>query len=331
MKYLQEKKWAYPISFLILISFLLFQVNAFVKYKYGSEPGAALREVESLESLDLLWSFNLKIDGPLAGSCDERRYWLYTQLDAEHNQLILPIWDGKIPLIPRVYLSGLDLETGQTNWSTWINKSYSSYSINGNSTRIIVVERGPEPSLGSCSPDLYYCESARILAYDIETGEEVWSRLQSNMYNADTLCVGEEIVSIEGISTRSTHQEKFSLDAMTGDKIPFQDLYPNATNSDLESSRHIARIIEEMGIDGFGSDYVNQGKYLYLLTRYNKTLWVLNRETSEIVGKAEFTGESLVGNRSDFTVLADNNYVVVYLGDSQQVFAFRFLLNSPDS
>ena len=193
----------------------------------------------------------------------------------------------------------------------------------GNSNGIFVAGRGPEPPFAACSPDLHYCEAAKISAYDVETGEEIWSKLQSNMYSAGIFCASDEIISIEGNATRSTYSQEVSLDALTGDKIPFQDLYPDAANIDAETSRDISRLVEQLGFDGFYGDYVKQSHYLIFLTRPDKTLWILDRTTSEIVGKAEFSGEPLA--KSQFEIFVVNEYVVVILGDSQQIFVFRHL------
>ena len=320
MNNFRRKVWLYIVSVFIVGSFLVYQINAFLKD--GSEPGAALREVVSSESLEFLWSSNLKIDGPHSGGCDDKRYSFYAQLNSEHKQMVVPVWNGKIPIFTRVYLTGFDLDTGQTNWRTQLNKI--NYSIGGNSSNVFVVERGPEPPLNSCSSDLHYCEAAKILAYDTQTGEEVWSTLQSNMYSADTLCVNDEIVSIVGIATRSDYQEKVSLDANTGAKIPYQSLPLTTAISNYETNR---LTFEKLGIDELDirSQYIVESKNLYFLTNHDRALWIIDKDTAEVVGKAEFSGEPFQGDRfsREYMIMTDDEYVTVYLADSQQLFLFK--------
>jgi hypothetical protein len=297
-----------------------------------SEHVNEAREARSLESLELLWHSQQPIAEYSNGNCGQVFHQTYfVQIDTKNNQLVLPVWGREIPLFQRFYLTAFDLETGQTNWKTVIKMGGIS-KFRGNSSSIFVVGRGPEPPFASCSPDLNYCESAQISAYGIETGEEMWSKLQSNMHSAGVFCANDEIVSIRGAATRSTYSQEVSLDALTGDKIPFQDLCPDATNLDAETPRDISRLLEQMGFDGFSGDYVKQGHYLIFLTRPDKTLWILDRTTLEITGKAEFSGEPLSkGSIHQFAVASVNEYIVIILGDSQQVFVFRHLPYSPNS
>ena len=316
-------------AFILLICFVYFVYQMVEIINYYSEQVTEAREVESLESLELLWHSQQPIAEYSNGNCGQIFHQTYfLQIDSANNQLVLPVWGRKIPFFQRFYLTAFDLETGQTNWKTVVKMGGIS-EFRGNSSSIFVVGRGPEPPLASCSPDLKYCESAQISAYDIETGEEMWSKLQSNMHSAGVFCANDEIVSIRGAATRSTYSQEVSLDALTGDKIPFQDLYPDATNSDVETPRDITRLVKQMGFDGFLGDYVKNDSFLFFLTRPDRTLWILDLTTSEIVGKAEFTGEPLA--MSQFEIFVFNEYVVVILGDSQQVFVFRRLPNSPDS
>jgi len=318
-------------AFILFICFvyIVYQIVDIMNYFTEIEIGAEIREVESLESLELLWHSQQWVARNSNGNCGEiPRQTYFLHIDAANNQLILPVWGSKFPMISRLYLTGFDLETGLTNWKTVIKMEGPS-DFRGNSNGIFVAGRGPEPPLASCSPDLHYCESAKISAYESQTGEEIWSKLQSNMNNAGIFCANDEIVSIKGSATRSNYTQEVSLNALTGNKIPFQDLYPNTLNSGVATDWDV---IEAMGIEGFSSDFVKQGRYLRLLTRPDKTLWILDRTTSEIVGKAEFSGEPLT-ERSyyQFAVAAVNEYVVVILGDSQQVFVFRRLPFLPDS
>lgn len=301
-------------------------IQVIVYFKKDVEPAFPLREVESIESFELLWHSELKAERASVGLCTGNDYWVFMQLDEIHNQVILPVSGRKYLIATNVYLAGFDLDTGQNRWRTPLKTGL--FSIAGNSSNIFIVKRGPDPPQVLCDPDLHYCEAVKILSYDIDTGEEVWSTSQSNMNSAGTLCVNDAVVSIVGNATRSNYQEKVSLNAATGERISFKDLPSNNASSDFESAR---LILKELGIDpsDLWGRYALEGKYLYFLTSQDKTLWVVNRETPKIMGKVEFSGEPFAGGNfyNQFAIASVNDYVVVYLGDSQQLFAFRYLLN----
>ena len=77
------------------------------------------------------------------------------------------------------------------------------------------------------------------------------------------------------------------------------------------------------------SNVAANGKYVYYLTN-EAQLWVLNIETSELVGRADFSpinfeGEGFDRNEYDFYVVVKDDFILVYFADSSQLFAFRFL------
>ncbi len=57
-----------------------------------------------------------------------------------------------------------------------------------------------------------------------------WTFARENMNSAGKFTVDDDVVSIIGSATRSTHQEKFSLNADTGSLIDFQGVEPAPNN-----------------------------------------------------------------------------------------------------
>jgi hypothetical protein len=326
----KKNSWKFEatiILLLVIFSIVIFLArHTIASLKAEAERSALIREVNAVDSLELLWSTSVRVDRTLHGRCDNSSTsWVFLQLDVQNQQLIFPALDQKIPFFNRVYLTGLDLESGQTNWRTLLDTTL--YAIGGNSDRIIIVEENHTPPAASCSSDLDYCEAAKIVSYDILTGEMGWSKLQSNMRAAGRLCVNEEMISIIGAATRSTYHEEVSLVASTGEKIPFQNLRFDVTEEEVRINR---QLIHELGIDEseLRGGFVVEDKYLFVLTMNDNTLRIINRETLELVGKAEFDGEPLSAEANyydQYNIVTDNDYVVVYLGDSQQLFTFRFV------
>ncbi len=324
MKILQHKIWKNLIAGFIILLFLVIQL--FVYIRKEGQPASPPRQIESLESFEFLWSSSVKSHRSQFGSCNGNNDWVYMYLDAEHNQIILPTWEKDNFILSSLNLSSFDLETGKISWHTPLDSS--SFSISNNKERIFIVDRGPEPPRSSCASHLHYCESAQISSYDINSGEKVWSTIQSNMNEANTLCVMNNVVSILGRATRSNYQEKVSLDANTGEKIPFQNIKSTTTEFDFYARARVKRL----GFDRqeISSKYETDGKFLYFLTSNDSSLWVVDMEIPKIVGQIKFSGMPFAGGNyySQFAIAPASNNVVVYLADSHQLFAFRFL---PDS
>ncbi|PIE81192.1 MAG: hypothetical protein CSA11_05315 [Chloroflexi bacterium] len=60
--------------------------------------------------------------------------------------------------------------------------------------------------------------------------------------------------------------------------------------------------------------------YSAFLIKSDSSLWVIEKNTYDIIGRVEFSGGSfIIGDINKFTLDAkyDHNIVVVYLGDSQ--------------
>ena len=51
---------------------------------------------------------------------------------------------------------------------------------------------------------------------------------------------------------------------------------------------------------------------------------LFTQEKLIIVGKVEFTGESFHAWQLGYGIAVQNDIVIVYIGDSEQLFAFRF-------
>ncbi|KAA3662226.1 MAG: hypothetical protein DWQ04_14055 [Chloroflexi bacterium] len=322
MTILQKKIVKYILAGLVVMLILFVRLLLYIEQnKKTIHP---LRQIESVESFEFLWSTQVSAYRSQFGSCTGDYDWVYMYLDVDNRQIILPTWQKDNFILSSINLSSFDLDTGKTNWHTPLDASH--FSISNNKERIFIVSRGPEPSLSSCASHLHYCESAQISSYDIISGEQAWSTIQSNMNSSNKLCVMDDVVSILGQATRSNYQQKVSLDANTGEKIPFQGIRSAFAEHDFFAAMEI---IEKLGFDRLDitSKYVTDGRFLFFLTSNDSTLWVVDMETPEIVGRVQFDGNQFArGNYYDQYAIApvDNN-VVVYLADSQQLFTLRFL------
>lgn len=276
-------------------------------------------QVESLESFELVWYSSIKSPIVLIDSCTSRDEGVFMHLDTNENQLVLPIWEGNL-LFPKLYLTDFELDTGEIQWQTRLDSN--DLALNSNSKNIFAVVQETE----KCTPDERgYCDAVRISSYNISSGEEDWFTYHGNMNRADTICVNDKILSISGFATRSNFREKVSFAVDTGEKLVYQDISPPSGNYFQDWN------LDQLKFRRFDiiSNYEQNGRFLFFLTKGNNTLWAIDRDVSEIVGHVRFDGTSFgTGNYIDrFAIISNNDIVAVYLGDGEQLFAFRFSPN----
>lgn len=275
------------------------------------------RQVELLESFELIWDSSADSLLVLTDEGTVRNPQIYMYLDASKNQLILPILEGNF-LFLDLYLTDFELDTGEIQWQTMLDSN--QLALTNNSKNIFAVVREDE----KCTPDERgYCDAVRISSYNLSSGEEEWVTYHGDMNRANTLRVNDKILSITGFATRSNFREKVSLATETGEKLDFQDI--NSPRNSFLENWHPNRLgFNEFSI--VGSSYEQNGKFLFFLTEQNHTLWAIDLDTYEILGWVEFDGPSFMARdyTNEFKIVSDNDVVVVYLGDSEQLFAFRF-------
>jgi outer membrane protein assembly factor BamB len=224
--------------------------------------------------------------------------------------------------------------------------------------------------------------AAKIVAYDLNTGEVVWSKIIGGARSIDSLVVSDTTVSVDG--SFSSHY--YMYDAKTGallskrekakedfiwfiyDRIQYERKSGEATFQAVDTRTGtinwqsganyavsqppvishniiIARSGEAkfLGL-AFGVDattgrtlweYQNiigniavDGDIAYFLTR-DVQLWAVDIKTGNRLGIVSFspnTNPDSVNNA--YHVAASNGIVVTYLGEGQQMFAFRFSTRS---
>jgi len=278
-------------------------------------------QVESLESFELVWSSSVSSPRVMTERGSVRNPLIYMYLDASENQLILPIWEGNL-LFSKLYLTDFELNTGEIKWQTQLDSNELAL-VNNSKNIFAVVQETEKCTIGEQG----YCDAVRISSYDIFSGEEEWVTYHGKLNRANTIDVNDEILSISGFATRSDFREKVSFAVDTGDKLVYQDISPKLDGY-LEDWNPSLLGISDSAIV-FGS-YAQNGKFLFFLTEDDNTLWAVDQDVPEIVGRVRFDGTSFEGinyvNR--FAVASENDMVVVYLGDGEQLFVFRF---SPSS
>ncbi|MEJ2748031.1 MAG: hypothetical protein P8183_08995, partial [Anaerolineae bacterium] len=140
-------------------------------------------QVELLESFELLWDSSADSLIVLTDEGTVRNPQIYMYLDANENQLILPIWEGNF-LFPELYLTDFEADTGEIQWQTMLDSN--QLALTNNSKNIFAVIQEDE----KCTPDERgYCDAVRISSYNLSSGEEEWVTYHGNMFRADTIHV----------------------------------------------------------------------------------------------------------------------------------------------
>lgn len=214
-----NKKWAFIKSSLAIVIVVVFVVIFFNLFFVNilNARSTPLRQAVSEQSFKLAWKSD--VISPLlivdSGKYNDSQAFVLVQT----NRVILPTnrWGNS-------YLTSFYLETGKVDWE--IQLPQQQFSIGSNLKEIIVVLNDVPPRQDLCDPGLDYCEAAQFLAYDAESGEEIWTFLRENMWRAGALTVDDNVINIIGSATRSSHREKFSLNADTGTVIDFQGVEP---------------------------------------------------------------------------------------------------------
>lgn len=244
----------------------------------------------------------------------------------QDNQVIMPRFNTSGLLSTGMILSSFDIETGQTVWETSYSRKLDHIGSNSKNIYLLGANYDPTPPeeiLDSCEAVLPTCNSIKILAIDRLTGKELWVADYPNTLHIDKFTINDDAINIEGSSGYSLFVPEFSIDANTGEKLAeFQGLtYP----ADDSSNKDIA---ESLGFGGVVSNYADNGNYIFYLSKAGNNLWALDKETLEIAGQVQFDGpqfETLLEQRSrGFAVESNDNKIIIYLGDSGQLFVLKF-------
>jgi outer membrane protein assembly factor BamB len=158
--------------------------------------------------------------------------------------------------------------------------------------------------------------SVRLAAYDIESGDLVWNRVYQGLAIITSIsATGQEEVTFGGGFGHTGVPVEYTIDAQTGDVISYHIMGLSASqlhSLPLSLDREVvSNIALSKGI-------------LFFLTE-DALLWAVDEDTGEILGSVQFTPNNLRFNVPyDHHVAATSEFVIVYLGDSRQLFAFRF-------
>ena len=308
-----------------LVAISISLANYFYLNNLVVKPAREPRQVKSLEAFELLWnlpitSFPVKVDN---WELHQDMIFMHTNED----QIILPVTKWGNIFTSKLMLTSFDQNSGEVLWQTPINFK-NSYALGDNSKNIFIVTEDANPSdeaHKSCDSSAPSCNILKITAIDALSGAEVWTASQGNIRLADRLYVDDDIISVTGFGNYGSTDAKYSFDPATGQKLT--EYQSGLTKSSNESNIDELVTRASLNPEDVVSNYAENEGYVFFLTR-DGLLWALEKSNGEVVGKVKFSHEPFLLLADNYqrgvSVAVTNNTVVVYLGDSEQLFSFRF-------
>jgi len=286
------------------------------------------RQINDTSEFDLQWEKSLISFPTTIDNGKSNREGVF--LNVQENAVILPVWNRDTIFFLGKTLRSFDLKAGDENWRRSMN-FFKSIAYGGNSqSTFAIIENvnSPQNMKNKCASTVSSCRAVKIIKYDNGTGKKDWTTYQSNMSELRILGVSEESVNLIGTirdEYRRDYTSKKSLDVDTGSTIEFQG---NAMVADAT----FRQTLEKINLDPYEvvSNYAAAENYIFFLSNQGikQRLWAVNKDTFEITGHVEFSGaefDILFDYRpTGFSVDTFEDYIVVYLGDSEQLFVFRF-------
>jgi len=207
-------------------------------------------------------------------------------------------------------LQCIDIQSGETHWQKRISASGTNVTSNED---LIFVSSSTRTHCATYTPQ---CDVIKVVAYDVLSGEIRWSNTYEGMGTVTQTSADASTLLIVGGGGHGTYGAKITIDVNTGsssrkETSPFLASYEPSLSLPTKE-----RIVSNTAI-------ANDIAYFIM---ENTTLSAMDINTEQSLSSANFEPRQsplTLGNL--FQVAAHNNIVVVYLGDSKQLFTFRFM------
>lgn len=307
-------------SFFVLIT-ILFAISSLgllsiftLNWSWISE-GFVDREIEEIQSFNELWSMpiNLQIVD------------VVNEYERTPN-VFVSVYDETV-----VYrtndLIGVDKYTGEVVWNEDVQPTHQ---ISSDDSKIFLINHTNNPNLATskrCDPNLPICEAINITAFDANSGTFLWANSYANMFHVNKFFSSDDTANLLGIGSHGAYISEINISIDSGEELFFLQDPPYFSSSAQAGIRFNERLMEKkLGREPYDIiNVVSTDTYSVFLTQSDSSLWAIDNNSYEVIGKVEFSGGPFVfGDVNKFDLDADDNVVVVYLGDSSQLFVFNF-------
>lgn len=278
-----------------------------------------LREIENTQSFNELWSMPVNLQ--IIDVVNEYEF---------SPNVFVSIYEEAI-VYKANELIGVDKYTGGTIWKEDVR---SPHQISNDASKIYLINQDNDPSLTTskrCDQNLPICEAINITAFDADSGELLWANSYANIFHVNRFSLSDNRANLLGIGSHGAYISEFSIYTDSGKEVFFQQDTANFSSSSQPGIRFNKSLMEKrLGREQYDIiNAVSTDAYSVFLTKSDSSLWAIENNSYEVIGKVEFTGGPFVfGDINKFDLDVEDNVVVVYLGDSGQLFVFDF--NPPE-
>lgn len=274
--------------------------------------GMTNRRIEDIQAFDELW--NMSINLQTIDVVNENEFTPNVFVSV-HDEAV--VYQAK-------ELIGVDKNTGEIIWQKDMR---SPHQISSDASRIYLISRNDtsRTTPKRCDPDLPICESIYVTALEANSGKSLWTNTYANMFHVDKFFSDGDTATLLGSGSHGAYTSRISIFTESGAEMLFQQDTPISSSSSQWNISYTRFMEKKLGYEPFEIiAAISTDDNSFFLTKSDSSLWAIENNSNEVVGRVEFSGTPFVfGDINRFALGAEDNVVVVYLGDSNQMFAFQ--------
>lgn len=316
----------FSLIIVIVVLLILGLLQMIYKSSFIPQSEIVKRQIDTTSGFELQWEKSLTSLPTTIDNGKVNRESVF--LNVQKNSVIVPVWDSATAFFLGNKLRSFDLRTGDENWQRPINFFHPIAFAGNSQSTFIVIENVEPPAVlkNQCNPNLPHCVAVEIIKFDNTTGKKEWTTYYPNMKSIMTLGTSDEFINLIGSAYRGEYISKISLDVESGS--PLQVFQRNPIVGDAVFNQKL----ETINFDPYEvvSNYAEAENYFFFLSNEDakQRLWAINEDSNQIAGYIEFNGSEfrtlIDAHPIGFTVDIFEEYIVVYLGDSEQLLVFSF-------
>ncbi len=279
------------ILILLVLTVTVFVVCIFITYQQSDNKN--LRELVYETNFTQVWN----IDVDLLPKSSGRPF-----LAVENNCVLFLAQPG--------ILNCLDSDTGKAKWQKDVGSRYTGIVANNH----FVFFASPRRSQNCGKMFTPHCNSIRLTAFEVLSGNEEWSRIYTGILVISQITANDSHLSVVGSGGHGAYSSILEIDANTGDLINYQEFQqmfvpppPDPLPDFVAEKGHIT------------SNTAMSDDIIYFFTD-DAMLWALDGNTKTVLATAIFShGEPY----DTVQIAAQGDLVLIYFDNSQQLFALQ--------
>ncbi len=289
-------------------------INFFVRTFIVSKSVVDSRNADISGSIDLLWQKNITSRPVIIGNGIQNNQEPFLLM--QEDSVILPVWNFKDIFSETTSLKSISLSDGEIKWQDMLRGDAFSLAVGVYGDHIFTVS-------SACPVGKTLCDEIEITKHEAETGEQPWQVHYAGILPVSALSIHDDTLNLSSGEHLVTNQTGNSFDVQTGAKLPtFNGMEHSASSFPTKyGAIPLALGYEPHEIVG---NIAETDSHVFFLVKEESTLLAVNKESREISAKIKFDEEPFDLRGHGFALATTDDRLVVYLGDSDQLFAFHF-------